>query len=98
MVAGHSVSPGSARSSASSTTARRAAIQPASAAAEAGSARGLVTRRLEGRGHEIAAGVLQQQLDLALRLLELGVAHPRQPHALLVQGQRLLERELALLQ
>src|SRR6187402_1523251 len=98
MVAGHSVSVGSARESASSTTARRAAIQPASAAAEAGSARGLVTRRLEGRGlrtpvlvrHEIAAGVLQQQLDLALGLLELRVAHPRQPHALLVQGQRLL--------
>src|SRR5688572_13849156 len=108
MVAGHAVSGGRARSSAASRMGRFTPIQVARGDVGAGSARGgLVTRRLlEGRGlraallveDEVAAGILQQQLDLALRLLELGVAEAGQLDAFFVEDERLLERQLAFFQ
>ena len=63
-----------------------------------GSASGCVTRPASRSALRLATRVLEQHLDLALGLLELAVAQPRQPDALLVELQRLLERQLAALE
>src|SRR5688572_8766458 len=104
MVGGQAVSGGSARSSAASTTRRCAPIHSSrSGAVTASAGRGLVTRRLVAERpraraavlveDEIAARVLEQQLDFPLRFLQLGVAQPRELHALLVEHERFLERQ-----
>src|SRR5258706_5677145 len=103
MVGGQWDSAGRAASSAASIRRRRAS-SPCSAARSALSASPVAAgeRRLLGTAigihDEIAARVLEKQLDLALRLLQLGVAQAREPHALLVEDERLLERKVALLE
>src|ERR1700687_2132007 len=102
MVGGQSDSRGRAASRAASTRRRRSSSSAASApgirprpspgpSPVAAAERRLL--RLAARVEdEVAARVLEQQLDLALRLLELGVAQPREAHPLLVEDERLLER------
>src|SRR5713226_9281887 len=101
MVGGQSDSAGRAASSAASIRRRRAsssaARSPFSASPLAAGERRLLGTAV-GVHDEIAARVLEEQLDLALRLLQLGVAQAREPHALLVEEERLLERKVALLE
>src|SRR6266850_3128491 len=101
MVGGQSGSAGRAASSAASIRRRRAS-SPAARSGFSDSPVAAGERRLLGAAagveDEVPARVLQQQLDLALRLLQLGVAQAREPHALLVEDERLLEGQLALLQ
>src|SRR6185436_13177468 len=59
---------------------------------------GRLARAALGVGGQVAAGVLDEELDLPLRLFQLGVAQAGEAHAFLVQGQRFLESQLALLQ
>src|SRR5262245_8222289 len=105
MVAGHAVSGGSAASSAFSRSARSRSCSAAVAAAASGrdvvifrAGNRLRARPALGVEHHVSPGVLDQHLDLALGLLQLAVAEAREPDALLVELQRLLEGELALLE
>src|SRR5258708_12645496 len=74
-----------------------AARSPLSASPVAAGERRLLGTAI-GIHDEIAARVLEEPLDLALRLLQLGVAQAREPHSLLVEEERLLERKVALLE
>src|SRR5204862_1749555 len=99
-------SAGRAASRAASTRRRRSSIPVEASRAIRGAppptgsllpaSEGRLARPALGVEHEVAARVLEQQLDLALRLLQLGVAQAAQPHALLVEDERLLQRQLAL--
>src|SRR6185295_13552061 len=101
MVDGQSDSAGRAASSAASTRRRRAS-SPAARSPLSDSPVAAREGRLPGSAarveDEIPARVLEEQLDLALRLLQLGVAEAREPHALFVEDERLLEGQLALLE
>src|SRR5262245_64533428 len=106
MVAGQASSGGNARSSAASIRARRSSSAPARPCARAPALRLAAILGGEGLGAGLAPGVqrrltarvLHQELDLAFRLLELGVAEAGEPDALFVELQRLLERQLPLLE
>src|SRR5262249_35311225 len=101
MVAGQAVSGGSAPSSAASTRRRRAsrrASVPAVSASPVPAGERRLLRAAGGVGGDLAPRVLEEQLDLALRLLELGGAEPRQPDPLLVEDQGLLQRQVPLLE
>src|SRR5690348_3571537 len=100
MVGGQSDSTGRAASRAASIRRRRASslcsaarslVSDSPVAAREGRLLGTAA----GVEDEVPALVLEEQLDLALRLLELGVAEAREPHALFVEDERLLERQLA---
>src|SRR5437762_1435083 len=101
MVDGQADSAGRAASRAASTRRRRASISAArsrlSASPVAAGERRLL-RLPGGVGGDLAAAVLEQELDLAFRLLELGVAESGQADALLVEDERLLEGQVALLE
>src|SRR5262245_52042317 len=106
MVAGQASAEGSAWSRAASTSARRPP-RTASPAADGASDGPVILFRARQRTRPwlpllvqqgFAARVLHQHLDLALGLLQLAMAEPGQPDALLVELQRLLEGQVALLQ
>src|SRR5258706_16474767 len=102
MVPGQAVSLGSARSRAASTSARiRSRARSRSGSAPVivlGAGQGLRLRAAVLVEEGLAARVLHEHLDLALRLLELAVAEAGEPDALLVELERLLEGQLAPLQ
>src|SRR5258706_5785726 len=102
MVPGQAVSLGSARSRAASTSARiRSRARSRSGSAPVivlGAGQGLRLRAAVLVEEGLAARVLHEHLDLALRLLELAVAEAGEPDALLVELERLLEGQLALLE
>src|SRR5262249_7773304 len=52
----------------------------------------------KGRRRGLQLAALVEDLDAALGVLETGVAEPRELHAALVEGERLLEREVAILE
>src|SRR6185369_1777535 len=101
MVGGQSDSAGKAASSAASIRRRRAS-SPAARSLLSDSPVAAGERRLLGAAarveDEVAPRVLEEQLDRALRLLQLGVAQAGETDALLVEDERLLEGQLALLQ
>src|SRR5207249_515845 len=80
----------------------RAKAPPRTADRRAPTASSLAEGRLLGPAlaveDEIASRVLHEQLDLAFCLLQLGMAEPREADPLLVEGERLLEGQLALLE
>src|SRR6476661_4343619 len=101
MVGGQSDSRGRAASSAASIRRRRASKSAARSLlsdSPVAPGEGRLLGAAAGVEDEVAARVLQEQLDLAFRLLQLGVAQARETDALFVEHERLLEGQLALLQ
>src|SRR5882672_8210730 len=93
-IAGHAGGDGSHCSSAASTRARAPARNSASGSVTTSTALGIVGGKRRRRRLELAA--LVEDLDAALRLLELRVAEARELDAAFVERERLLQREVAL--
>src|SRR6478735_6667436 len=101
MVAGHADAGGSAASRASSTARRRASSSAARSSLSASPVAAGERRLLRPPGgveRDLAAGVLQEELDLALRLLQLAVAQAGETDPLFVEHERLLQGQVALLE
>src|SRR5438045_4041401 len=100
MVGGQADSAGRAASRAASTSRRRDSISGARSLSASPVAAGerCLLRTAGGVERDLSAAVLEEQLDLALRFLELGVAQPRETDPLLVEDERLLEGQVALLE
>src|SRR3954447_18189393 len=96
MIAGQAGGEGRQRSSAASTRARVTLRNSASGSAvTASTALGILGERRRSR---LQFTALVEDLDPPLGLLELRVAEARQLDAALIQGERLLEREVAFLE
>jgi hypothetical protein len=95
-IAGHAGGDGSQRSSPASTRARAWVRNSASGSVTTSTALGILGGKRRRRRLQFTA--LVEDLDAALRLLELRVAEARELDAALVERQRLLEREVAFLE
>src|SRR5438477_4462615 len=101
MVAGHADSGGRAASRAASTSLRRASSSAARSSLSASPVAARERRLLRAAGgvrRDLPAAVLEEELDLALGLLELGVAQAGEADAFLVEDERLLEGQVTLLE
>src|SRR5882672_8832015 len=95
-IAGHAGGDGSQRSSPASTRARAWVRNSASGSVTTSTALGILGGKRRRRRLQFAA--LVEDLDAALRLLELRVAEARELDTALVERERLLEREVAFLE
>src|SRR5258707_1326983 len=95
-IAGHAGGNGSQRSSAASTRARALVRNSASESVTTSTALGILGGKRRRRRLQLTA--LVEDLDAALRLLELRVAEARELDAAFVERERLLEREIPFFQ